>query len=297
MKQGWINLKIQNIKVDIDKLCDDILGWGAASVTVQGDEGTESLESSWFNEPGEPRYGNWRNKFIIALFPGNDEKEIALNLINAEYPENSFSISEKILVDKDWVRHTQVIHDPIEVVPGTSIVSPWHKMENEGTRYIIIDPGLGFGTGTHPTTFMCLKWICKNIGSRTSFLDYGCGSGILGVTAAVFGAAPVHGVDIDDQALSATEQNSVLNKVDIRCGKPQSVIGQTFDNIVANILADPLVKLSEILINLLNPGGTLIMAGIFETQAEKIIKAYYPGIKLNQINRREGWVLLQGIKS
>lgn len=296
MKKKWINLVISNISSNIDEFCDFLLESGALSATVQGKSDRGDRENAWFNEPGEPLFGNWKGITVTSLYPDSTNIDNIQKMVMEAFPDDDLIFSVKFVIDRDWVRHTQHLHKPLEIVPGTWIVAPWHKIGSLPERSIIIDPGIGFGTGTHPTTFLCLEWICRNIRPGLSFLDYGCGSGILALTASAYGAEQVHAVDIDDQAIEATINNSRLNKMNITVGAPVILMGKKFDIIVANILSGILIDLLDDLINYLNPAGILVMSGILDTQVDRIITAADNHLKIKKVDSRENWVLIESTR-
>jgi len=290
----WINLKISNFSSDLNEMCDLFLEYGALSTTVQGEDDGGDPNKSWFNEPGEPIFGNWTNKVITALFPDNTNIQDIIQKIQNEYSHEKLIFETKPLDDKNWIKHTQKIHKPLEAEQGIWIVAPWHKKKPSPSINIILDPGLGFGTGTHPTTYLCLNWICNNIQPGQSVLDYGCGSGILAVTASVLGAEPVYAIDIDQQAIDSTNQNADLNDQEIMTGHSDILKDRTFNIVIANILAKPLIELSSELVNYLLPGGTIILAGLLESQVEAVISAYDSRILLKQMRSKDKWALLVG---
>ena len=293
----WKNLIIFNAGSEVERLCDLLLEMGALSTTVTGNEDNNEIEKAWFNEPGEPKFGNWKGIRIAALF----DPHIDLNIIKSRILDNFTSIDlefqEEIIEDQDWVLHTQKLHDPIEIVPGTWLLAPWHQIRSNYKTTILLDPGLGFGTGTHPTTRLCLEWLCRNVKTGQSMIDYGCGSGVLGITAAVHGSNPVMGIDIDQNAIDATLQNALLNNVTVETGFPSVSDGRKFQIVVANILAKPLIELAESIYSLLDNNGRLILAGILDTQGDSIINAYKPFIDLKISGQIEKWVLLTGENS
>jgi ribosomal protein L11 methyltransferase len=170
-------------------------------------------------------------------------------------------------------------------------VPTWHEPPAQARQVIRLDPGLAFGTGTHPTTRMCLRWIARHAPQGRRVLDYGCGSGILAIGAARYGAAHVDAVDIDPAAVQSTTANAQANQVDIHAGLPVQVAG-TYDLVLANILATPLRLLAPLLCSLVSPGGFLVLAGILERQAEELIAAYAPHARLEVADSEDGWILM-----
>jgi ribosomal protein L11 methyltransferase len=199
--------------------------------------------------------------------------------------------------DQDWVRLTQSQFAPVGITPGFWVVPSWHQPPADATRVIRLDPGLAFGTGTHPTTRMCLAWVARHgalldaPGARV--LDYGCGSGILAIGAALHGARDIDAVDIDPAAVQATKDNAVTNGVRLRSGLPEHASGR-YDVVLANILATPLKLLAPLLIERLAEGGQLVLAGILERQADELQEAYAPGLALQVSDSQDGWILMTG---
>jgi ribosomal protein L11 methyltransferase len=174
------------------------------------------------------------------------------------------------------------------------IVPSWHVPPDPEALSIVLDPGMAFGTGTHPTTQLCLEWLSTNLVAGESMLDYGCGSGILAIAAAKLGASPVFGVDIDEQALSAAAENARRNCVEVALIHASQPLRIQFDRVIANILANPLVMLAPLLASLTKPGGRLVLSGVLSSQVERLEQAYRPFMNLGPAGEREGWVVLEG---
>jgi ribosomal protein L11 methyltransferase len=184
----------------------------------------------------------------------------------------------------------------VDITPTFWIVPTWHEPPPQARVVIRLDPGLAFGTGTHPTTRMCLRWVANRAEASPSgawgrVLDYGCGSGILAIGAAKFGATDIDAVDIDDAAISATELNATANDVTLRSGLPQTVSG-VYDTVLANILATPLKVLAPLLWSRVAPGGSLVLAGILERQADELKDAYAAYCELSISDQQDGWILM-----
>ena len=196
--------------------------------------------------------------------------------------------------EQDWVRLTQSQFAPVEVTPEFWIVPTWHEPPEQAKQVIRLDPGLAFGTGTHPTTRMCLRWIATHgegalAGKRV--LDYGCGSGILAIGAAKFGSTDIDAVDIDEAAVSSTVLNAEANGVKLKAGLPDAARGE-YDIVLANILATPLKLLAPLLRGHVKAGGSLVMAGILERQADELKEAYAPYAALEVSDSEDGWILM-----
>jgi ribosomal protein L11 methyltransferase len=194
--------------------------------------------------------------------------------------------------EQDWVRLTQSQFAPVEITPEFWIVPTWHEPPAQARQVIRLDPGLAFGTGTHPTTRMCLRWIATQgtLGSQR-VLDYGCGSGILAIGAAKFGATDIDAVDIDEAAVSSTQLNAEANGVSLKAGLPDAAKGH-YDTVLANILATPLKVLAPLLRSHVKPGGSLVLAGILERQADELKEAYAPYAALEVSDSEDGWILM-----
>jgi ribosomal protein L11 methyltransferase len=201
------------------------------------------------------------------------------------------------VADQDWVRLTQSQFDPIRISERLWIVPSWHEPPDPNAVAIRLDPGLAFGTGSHPTTRLCLQWLDAHIKGGESVLDYGCGSGILAVAAAKFGASPVFATDIDPQALIASRDNAAANDCTLDIRGTDALTGLTADVVVANILTNPLKVLAPALVGHLKPGGRLTLSGILDSQEDEVIAAYKPLISLTAFRREDGWTCLTGIKS
>jgi ribosomal protein L11 methyltransferase len=196
--------------------------------------------------------------------------------------------------EQDWVRLTQSQFTPVEITPSFWIVPSWHDAPAAATKVIRLDPGLAFGTGTHPTTRMCLRWIAQHAADAPCWsrvLDYGCGSGILAIGAALHGARAVDAVDIDPAAVEATRANAQANGVALHAGLPDAAVGR-YPLVLANILATPLKLLAPLLRAHLAPGGDLVLAGILERQADELTQAYAPWCALEVSDREDGWILM-----
>ena len=273
---------------------------GALSVSVEdADAGTED-ERALFGEPGGPApEPGWRRSQLRALFAD----EAAAQAAAAPLLEASGSeVALQGLVDvpdEDWVRVTQAQFEPVQIADGFWIVPSWHQPPAAARRVIRLDPGLAFGTGTHPTTPMCLRWIARQApaGGWARVLDYGCGSGILGIAAALHGARAVDAVDIDPAAVEAARANAQANGAGaVAAGLPDTARGE-YDLVLANILATPLKLLAPLLAGHMAPGGALVLAGILERQEDELRSAYAPWCALEVGDRDDGWILMTARRS
>jgi ribosomal protein L11 methyltransferase len=270
---------------------------------VEDSDADTDAEQALFGEPGMPApSAGWQRSTLKALFETEQAASEAATLLLAQdwatQPGASVSMTALHRVqEQDWVRLTQSQFDPVEITPTFWIVPTWHEPPAAATRLIRLDPGMAFGTGTHPTTRMCMGWIAAHEadirGRRV--LDYGCGSGILAIGAALHGGAPIDAVDIDPAAIATTAQNAADNDVTLRSGAPDLASGQ-YPLVLANILATPLKMLAPLLCGHVAAGGHLVLAGILERQADELKAAYAPWIALEVANTVDGWILMVGRK-
>jgi len=275
----------------------------ALSVSVEDSDADTDAEQALFGEPGmPPPSAGWRRSTLKALFETEDAASEAATLLLAQEwanePGSAVSLTAlEEVEDQDWVRLTQSQFDPVEITPTFWIVPTWHEPPAGAQRVIRLDPGMAFGTGTHPTTRMCLGWIAAHESDVTGqrVLDYGCGSGILAIGAAMHGASAIDAVDIDPAAITTTAQNASDNGVTLRSGAPDMAAGQ-YPLVLANILATPLKMLAPLLCGHVAPGGHLVLAGILDRQADELKAAYAPWIALEVSNTVDGWILMTGRK-
>ncbi|MFM7533297.1 MAG: 50S ribosomal protein L11 methyltransferase [Rubrivivax sp.] len=278
-----------------DVLMDEL---DALSVSVEDADAGSQAEQALFGEPGlpVPRQA-WLHSQVQALF--EDEAgatRAAAALMALPWSPELRLLALRAVADADWVRLTQSQFAPVAIAPGFWIVPSWHEVPPEARHVIRLDPGLAFGTGTHPTTRMCLRWIAREAAAQRPWarvLDYGCGSGILAVAAALHGARAVQAVDIDPAAVESTRANALANGVCLQAGLPALAQGE-HEVVLANILAMPLQLLAPLLCGHVAPGGHLVLAGILERQHEQITQAYAPWIHLAVADLEDGWVLMTG---
>ena len=280
-----------------DALGDEL---GALSVSVEDADADTDHEQALFGEPGMPAPGpGWNRSTLRALFETREQAEAAATLLLAQdWAEGLELQAMQELAEQDWVRITQSQFEPIAITPSFWIVPSWHQPPADASRVIRLDPGMAFGTGTHPTTRMCLRWMAQRFdaGDRATFervLDYGCGSGILAIAAALHDARAVDAVDIDPAAVAATQANALANGVTLVSGLPEQVQGR-YTLLLANILATPLKLLAPLLCTHLAPGGGLVLAGILSRQTAELQAAYAPWLQLSVADEEDGWVLLSG---
>lgn len=278
-----------------DALADEL---EALSVSVEDADANSQVEQALFGEPGmpAPRPG-WERSTLRALFDTEALATQAATLLLAQPWAAELHLSSMAPVaDEDWVRLTQSQFAPVEITPQFWIVPTWHEPPAAASLFIRLDPGLAFGTGTHPTTRMCLRWITRQARARSPWqrvLDYGCGSGILAIAAALHGARGVDAVDIDPAAVQSAADNAQANAVQVNCGLPDRAAGR-YPLVLANILATPLKLLAPLLCGHLETGANLVLAGILERQAEELEAAYAPWVALEVSDQEEGWILMTG---
>ncbi len=291
----WISVTLQAEADKAEALSDALMEAGALSVGIEdADAGTEA-EKPQFGEPGHHPTRLWDHSRVVALFDAEADLAVALaqaaNVAGfAAVPP--FTVDE--VAEQNWVQLTQSQFEPIHISDRMWIVPSWHDAPDPDAINIELDPGMAFGTGSHPTTRLCLQWLCNAVRAGDRVLDYGCGSGILGIAAARLGAAEVLGVDIDDKALLAAQDNAERNGVRLRLQHSRVELDERFDIVVANILTNPLCVLAPLLAARVAPGGRLALSGVLETQTEQVISAYAPFIALRVGDTHEGWVRLEG---
>jgi ribosomal protein L11 methyltransferase len=267
----------------------------ALSVSVEDADAQTDAEVALFGEPGMPApKDGWQRSRLTALFSEQSAAAEAAALLQAQdFFDGCEVLGTSAVPDQDWVRLTQSQFAPVDITPTFWIVPTWHALPEAAREVIRLDPGLAFGTGTHPTTRMCLRWIAMHP-MPAQVLDYGCGSGILAIAAAKFGATQVMAVDIDPAAVESTDLNASANAVTIGAGLPDQAQGQ-YGVVLANILASPLKVLAPLLCAHVAPGGRLVLAGILERQADELKQAYAPYCQLEVSDAQEGWVLMTAV--
>ena len=279
----------------VEPLSDALEALEALSVSVEDADADTDAERALFGEPGlPPPAQSWSRSRMVALFGDEAQARDAARLLALQdFWEGCEVASIAPVPEQDWVRLTQSQFEPVPITPSFWIVPTWHEVPAGATEVIRLDPGLAFGTGTHPTTRMCLRWIAAHPPRGQRVLDYGCGSGILAIGAALHGAASVDAVDIDEAAVQATIDNASANGVQLVAGLPDQASG-VYDTVLANILATPLKVLAPLLAGHVAPGGALVLAGVLERQTAELQAAYRPWLSLEVADTEDGWVLLVG---
>lgn len=289
----------------VETVSDALDALDALSVSVEDADAHTPAEQALFGEPGmPPPKAGWERSRMVSLFASEVLAADASRLLQAQ---GFFAACQVVAIqavpEQDWVRLTQSQFTPVEITREFWIVPTWHEPPAGARQLIRLDPGLAFGTGTHPTTRMCLRWIAANgtpaphAGARANplgrVLDYGCGSGILAIGAAKFGAIDIQAVDIDEAAVQATRANAAANQVGLNAGLPETARGR-YQTVLANILATPLRVLAPLLCAHVEAGGHLVLAGILDRQAGELKSAYAPWCALEVADLEDGWILMTG---
>ena len=279
----------------VEPLSDALEALDALSVSVEDADAQTPAEQALFGEPGmPPPKAGWERSRVVSLFSSEaGARDAAAVLAAQDFFAGCQVLAIQPVPEQDWVRLTQSQFTPVEITPEFWIVPTWHEPPAQARQVIRLDPGLAFGTGTHPTTRMCLRWIAADSSSRAlgNVLDYGCGSGILAIGAAKFGASAIDAVDIDEAAVQSTLANAQANHVSLNAGLPDKVDG-LYQTVLANILATPLKVLAPLLCARVAPGGALVLAGILERQADELKAAYAPYCQLQVADQEDGWILM-----
>lgn len=303
---SWITLIIKTDAAHAELLSDALMEQGALSVDIHDAGADTQDEQLLFGEPGEPSEAIWQNAEVSALFNRDaDIDQILRNITLAAQLDNQPDYRLAYVEEQDWVRLTQSQFDPIQISSRLWIVPTWHQLPDPTAINLILDPGLAFGTGSHPTTQLCLGWLDQNLHSGDKIIDYGCGSGILAIAALKLGADHVTGIDIDPQAIKASQENALRN----HCNPARFIFATTHqatgrdlqpeeqvDVVVANILANPLIILAPILAAAVRKQGHIVLSGILKEQAEEVRSIYQQWFDMRIAKEQEGWVLLTGIK-
>ena len=277
----------------VEAVGDALDALDALSVSVEDADAQTDAEQALFGEPGmPPPKEGWKRSRIVALFAEESAAQDAAKLLALQdFFAGCDVLGIQAVADQDWVRLTQSQFAPVEITPEFWIVPTWHEPPAQAKQVIRLDPGLAFGTGTHPTTRMCLRWIAAHQVAQQRVLDYGCGSGILAIGAALHGASSIDAVDIDEAAVTATQLNAEANHVRLNAGLPDKATGQ-YHTVLANILATPLKVLAPLLRSHVAAGGHLVLAGILERQAQELQDAYAPYCTLQVSDSEDGWILM-----
>ncbi|RKV75876.1 MAG: 50S ribosomal protein L11 methyltransferase [Neisseria sp.] len=279
-----------------ERLADALMEHGALSAAIEDAYAGTENEQAIFGEPGMPAEQIWQQSKVIALFGEHDEAAAVVKAAAQECGLKDLSYDSETLEDQDWVRLTQSQFDPIQISERLWITPSWHKAPAGNAVNLQLDPGLAFGTGSHPTTRLCLKWLDTQLKGGESVLDYGCGSGILTIAALKLGAGSAVGVDIDEQAIRASNDNAAQNDVQAHFYLPDGLPQGQFDVVVANILANPLRMLGEMLAARTKQGGRIVLSGLLAEQSEELGEIYSQWFDIEPAETEEGWARLSGVK-
>ena len=293
----WQSVHILVDSKQAEPLSDALMEVGALSVSLEDADAGTVDETPLFGEPDYPTAELWPHSIAAVLLDEHaDVAEIlALAARQAGIPAPTDYTIETV-AEQDWVRLTQSQFDPIPITPRLWIVPTWHDAPDRSAISLKLDPGLAFGTGSHPTTRLCLRWLDTHLAGGETLLDYGCGSGILAIAAVKLGAAQVDGVDIDTQAITAAQDNAALNDVTAHFCPPDELGSGTYDVVVANILTNPLKGMAPLLAGRVRAGGQLVLSGILAEQADDVMAVYRSWFTFDPPEIDEGWVRLAGIK-
>ncbi len=293
---AWLSLKIAAKDNTADLISDTLMEQGALSAIIEDANADTLDEQPIFGEPGDPPPGIWQQNLVSALFDeGVDVKKIMADL-ERQTRLTALHYTTEVIQEQDWVRATQSQFDPIKITDTLWIVPTWHSAPNADAINIVLDPGLAFGTGSHPTTHLCLAWLSQTVKNGNSVLDYGCGSGILAIAAKKLGAARVVGTDIDTQAILASVYNAEQNAVQANFFHANDYQSQEYDIVVANILSSALSVLAPALAKSCKSGGKIALSGILKEQAEAVSAIYAPWFTMQSPVYMDAWVLLTGTK-
>ncbi|HKT65866.1 50S ribosomal protein L11 methyltransferase [Burkholderia sp. 22313] len=295
---SYRELVVELAREHAEALSDALLELGALSVSVEDADADTPDEQPLFGEPGlVPERTAWQHSRVIALLsPDHDPAVLLAAAANeigvAETP--TFDVRE--VEEQDWVRLTQSQFEPIPIGERIWVVPSWHDAPDPDALILELDPGLAFGTGSHPTTRLCMEWLEQSVKPGQSVLDYGCGSGILAILAKKCGANPVVGIDIDPQAVESARQNSERNRADVTYGLPDACPAGEFDIVVANILSNPLKLMASMLASKVKPGGHIALSGVLARQADEVAAVYARYVDISVWREHEGWVCLAGTR-
>ena len=295
---AWLLLKIQANDENAESISDALMELGALSASIEDAHAETQSEQVIFGEPGDPPPGIWQQNIVTAMLDESTDVAKLLQALQTETQIPQFSYVTETIEEQDWVRATQAQFDPIHITDKLWIVPTWHMSPNQNAINIILDPGLAFGTGSHPTTHLCLEWLTQQSNLHgADILDYGCGSGILAIAAKKLGSNNTVGVDIDEQAVVSSRFNAEQNETtDIDFYDANDFGNQTFDVVVANILSSALMVLAPALAKYCKTGGNIALSGVLEEQTEALIARYSEWFTMDVPTQKDAWILLTGIK-
>jgi ribosomal protein L11 methyltransferase len=289
---AWLSIRLHAEAEDADALADALIEAGALSVSCDDADAGTPGEAAQFAEPGLEAPRAWPRNILTALVPADADAQAIITSAASACGLAPPAYTAAAVQDEDWVRSTQAQFEPIRIAEKLWIVPSWCAPPDPSAVNIAIDPGLAFGTGSHPTTHLMLRWLAGTLKGGETLLDYGCGSGILAIVAARLGARGVVGVDIDPQAILAANDNAAKNAVAVRFFAPDESPDQTAEIVVANILAYPLIVLAPLITA--RCARRVALSGILEAQAGQVIDAYSAHFRIGITDRDDGWVLITG---
>ncbi|MFP5409336.1 MAG: 50S ribosomal protein L11 methyltransferase [Gammaproteobacteria bacterium] len=293
----WQSVRLLVDSKQAEPLSDALMDAGALSVSLEDADAGTVDETPLFGEPDHPTAELWPHSIAVALFEADaDVGAMLAEAARAAGVPVPTDYTVETVAEQDWVRLTQSQFDPIPISPRLWIVPTWHAAPDGSAINLKLDPGLAFGTGSHPTTRLCLRWLDDNLQGGETLLDYGCGSGVLAIAAARLGAARVDGVDIDPQAVEASRDNAALNEVVAQFGLPGELAAGRYDVVVANILTNPLKGMAPLLAGRVRAGGRLVLSGILAEQAGDVMAVYREWFDFDPPAIDEGWVRLAGTR-
>ena len=302
---AWLLLKINATEQNADAISDALMRIGALSASIEDANAETLAEQAIFGEPGDPPPGIWQQNIVTAMFDETTDVALVMQALSQDTAITQFQYHTESIADQDWVRATQAQFDPIKITDHLWIVPTWHTAPHSSAVNIVLDPGLAFGTGSHPTTHLCLEWLTQqalnNPLNNRSVLDYGCGSGILAIAAKKLGASHVVGVDIDAQAIIASQYNAEQNHVAIDFFDANEFSQHAFDHqafniVVANILSSALMVLAPVIAKYCKIGGKIALSGILNAQAVALIAHYSEWFNMDAPTQKDAWILLTGTK-
>jgi ribosomal protein L11 methyltransferase len=291
---AWWQLSVQCSKDELDQTEDSLLAIGAVCITLS------DAEDNPIYEPLPGHSPLWNHSVVTGMFEQEQQLEDLYDRLLKLLPDHLVATARKsILADEDWERVHLQNFSPIRYTDSLWVVPSWLMPPDPSATNIRLDPGLAFGTGSHPTTWLCLAWMGENNIQNQSVIDYGCGSGILAITACKLGARRVYAVDIDPQALDASTENALRNDIEpgkLHISKPDQLKFCEADLLIANILSGPLIELAAKFSSLVKPGGYILLSGILEDQINDVRFAYQPTFELHPECIREGWIMIYGTR-
>lgn len=293
---SWVSLSIEATEANAESLSEALMELGALSASIEDANAETPDEQPIFGEPGDPPPGIWRQNVVSALFDEAVDIQEIIEALEAATATSGLKFSTQIIAEQDWVRATQSQFDPIRIRDDLWIVPSWHAAPNPQGLNIVLDPGLAFGTGSHPTTHLCLSWLADTIQGGENVLDYGCGSGILAIAAKMLGAGKVIGVDIDPQAIQSSCYNAQNNGVVAEFFMADRYAAEEYDIVVANILSSALSVLAPALASACRAQGRIALSGILREQADQVSEIYSEWFDMAAPVFMDSWVMLSGLK-